>query len=60
MKEECKCVAGALRDESWRAEEQLEHRVARDAESDKKKGVCQCFKSNSRENASGLLDGGTA
>lgn len=44
MKEECKCKAGVLRHESWKAEDQLEQRVARDAESDKKRG-CKCFNS---------------
>lgn len=39
MKEECNCKAGVLRDESWRAEDQLEQRAARDAESDKKRGL---------------------
>lgn len=44
MKEESKCKAGVLRDESWRAGDQLEQRVARDAKSGRK-GVCKCFNS---------------
>lgn len=60
MKEECKCKAGVLRDESWRAEDQLEHRVARDAESDKKSGAASVLTAHFRENMCGLLDGRTA
>lgn len=44
MKEDCKCMAGVLRDESRRAENQLEQRLARDAKSNKK-GVCKYFNS---------------
>ena len=44
MKEECKCIAGVLRDKSRRAKDQLEQRLARDAKSNKK-GVCKYFNS---------------
>lgn len=59
MKEECKCIAGVLRDKSTRAKHQLEQRLARDAKSNKK-GVASILTAYCRENMGGLLDGGIA